>query len=308
MGINALSASLTGVAADILDRDASVVELGSQELDLTADWLESFSKTRKQSRQLDAVRALSGKADSIGERAPEFYAALGMDQYSSIDINGQLNSLPFDLNSCIEERYAFTQRFDLVTNNGTTEHLFNQQAVFDNIHRLTSVDGLMLHAVPFLNYVNHCFFNYSPTFFYNLAVANGYTLLALGVGVMEGDAIVAAREDVEPLVKRNMIQADVVPFRRLLSRPRFKSGLAYYRKRYLRSGKDHKLTDDERVQRLAFGRSLADLMEIRRDLIVFALMRRESDADFQTPFQDVYREDIAEPEAAKAYALQSGSA
>lgn len=306
MGINALSASLAGVAADVLDRDASVVELGSQELDVTADWLEGFAKTRKQSQQFDAIRALSGKADSIGERAPELYAALGMNQYSSIDINGQLNSLPFDLNSCIEERYDFTQRFDLVTNNGTTEHLFNQQAVFDNIHRLTSVGGLMLHAVPFLNYINHCFFNYSPTFFYNLAVANSYTLLALGVGVKEGNAIVAAREDVEPLVKGDMAQAEFVPLRQILGRPRFKSGLAYYRKRYLRSGKDHKLSNDERADRLAFGKALSDLMDIRRDLIVFALLRRESDASFQTPFQDVYREDIAEPEAAQSYALRAG--
>ena len=306
MGINALSASLTGVAADILDRDASVVELGSQELDLTADWLESFSKTREQSRQLDALRALSGKANSIGERAPEFYAALGMDRYSSIDINGQLNSLPFDLNSCIEVRYAFTERFDLVTNNGTTEHLFNQQAVFDNIHRMTTVGGLMLHAVPFLNYVNHCFFNYSPTFFYNLAVANDYSLLALGIGVKEGNAIVAAQRDVDALVRRDMAQAEIVPLRLLLARPRFKSGLAYYRKRFLRSGKDHKLSDDERNERLAFGKALSDLMDIRRDLIVFALLRRENDDAFQTPFQDVYREDIAEPEAAQAYAIQSG--
>lgn len=305
MGINALSASLAGVAADVLDRDASVVELGSQELDLTADWLEGFAKTRRESQQLDAIRALGGKADSIAERAPELYAALGMSQYSSIDINGQLNSLPFDLNSCIEERYDFTQRFDLVTNNGTTEHLFNQQAVFDNIHRLTSVGGLMLHAVPFLNYINHCFFNYSPTFFYNLAVANNYALLALGVGVKEGNAIVAARDDIEPLAKRDMTQAEAVPFRLILGRPRFKSGLAYYRKRYLRSGKDHKLSHDERADRLAFGKALADLMEIRRDLIVFALLRRESDAAFQTPFQDVYREDIAEPDAAESYALRA---
>ena len=305
MGINALSASLTGVAADILDRDASVVELGSQELDLTADWLESFSKTRKQSQQLDALRALSGKANSIGERAAEFYAALGMDQYSSIDINGQLNSLPFDLNSCIEERYAFTERFDLVTNNGTTEHLFNQQAVFDNIHRMTTVGGLMLHAVPFLNYVNHCFFNYSPTFFYNLATANRYDLCLLGIGVKEGQAIVAAQKDIEPLVRRDMPQVNVVPLRLLLARPRFKTGLAYYRKRFLRSGKDHKLTDEERNERLAFGKALADLMEIRRDLIVFALLRKPSEAGFQTPFQDVYREDIAEPEAAKIYAVPS---
>lgn len=306
MGINALSASLAGVAADVLDGDAAVIELGSQELDLTAEWLEGFAKTRKQSRQLDALQTLGSKADSIGERTREFYAALGLGEYSSIDINGQLNSLPFDLNSCLEERYDFSSSFGLVTNNGTTEHLFNQQAVFDNIHRLTSVGGLMLHAVPFLNYVNHCFFNYSPTFFYNLATANRYDLCLLGIGVKEGHAIVAAQKDIEPLVRRDMPQANIVPLRLLLARPRFKTGLAYYRKRFLRSGKDHKLSDEERNERLAFGTALADLMEIRRDLIVFALLRRTSDAAFQTPFQDVYREDIAEPEAAEAYALQSG--
>ncbi len=305
MGINALSASLAGVAADVLDRDASVVELGSQELELSEDWLEGFAKTRRQPPHGDAIRALGSQADHIGDKAVAFYAALGLGEYSSIDINGQLNSLPFDLNSCIEERYAFTQRFDLVTNNGTTEHLFNQQAVFDNIHRLTSVGGLMLHTVPFLNYINHCFFNYSPTFFYNLAVANNYALLALGIGVKEGHAIVAAPNDVEPLIRRDMALANVVPLRLLLARPRFKTGLAYYRKRFLRSGKDHKLSDEERADRLAFGKALAELMDVRRDLMVFALLRKPSEAAFQTPFQDVYREDIAEPEAAKIYAVPS---
>ena len=306
MGINPLSASLAGVAADVLDRDASVIELGSQELDVTADWLAGFAKTRSHAPQGDALRILSKDADRIGETAPDFYAAMGLNRYRSIDINGQLNSLPFDLNSCIEERYDFSDRFDLVTNNGTTEHLFNQQAVFDNIHRLTSVGGLVLHAVPFLNYVNHCFFNYSPTFFYNLAAANSYALLALGVGVKEGNAVVAAQGEVEALVRRGMALAEIVPLRLLLARPRFKSGLSYYRKRFLRSGKDHKLSDEERTERLAFGKALSDLMDIRRDLIVFALFRRENDDAFQTPFQDVYREDIAEPEAVRAYALQSG--
>ncbi len=305
MGINALSAALAGVAADILDDDRSVVELGSQELDLTEDWLRVFAGARSNQEHSDALRRLGAEAASIGEKAPEYYAALGFKRYSSIDINGQLNSLPFDLNSCIEDRYQFTDRFELVTNNGTTEHLFNQQVVFDNIHRMTSQRGLMLHAVPFLNYVNHCFFNYSPTFFYNLATANNYSLLALGIGVMEGDAIIAASDDVRPLVERDMPQADLVSFRQLLSRPRFKSGLAYYRKRYFGKEKNHKLTLDERLERLEFGRALTNLMDIRRDLIVFALLRKESDAPFQTPFQDVYRDDIAEPEAAKAYAIQS---
>ena len=306
MGINALSASLAGIAADSLGRKATVIELGSQELDLSASWLQAFANTRQADEQSSALRALQAKADSIGERAPEYYAAIGFERYTSIDINGQLNSLPFDLNSSIEERYQYTERFDMVTNNGTTEHLFNQLAVFDNIHRLTAAHGLMLHAVPFLNYINHCFFNYSPTFFYNLATANGYRLLALGVGEKDGAATMAVAEEVKPLAARNMAKAEIVNLRQLLTRPRFKKGLSYYRKRYFPPSKGHKLAWDERLERLEFGRALANLLDIRRDLIVFALLRKEDEKPFQTPFQDVYRDDIAEPEAAEAYALRTG--
>jgi len=38
-------------------------------------------------------------------------------------------------------------RFQLVTNNGTGEHVFNQDAIYRNVHQLTVPGGLMLHEV-----------------------------------------------------------------------------------------------------------------------------------------------------------------
>ena len=44
---------------------------------------------------------------------------------------------------------------DLVINNGTGEHVFNQHALFLNFHNLTKINGIMLNILPFIDWINH---------------------------------------------------------------------------------------------------------------------------------------------------------
>lgn len=105
----------------------------------------------------------------------EFYAANGVD-YCAIDINERMGSVIGDLNSSLR---SFSQR-DMVVNNGTSEHLFNQHSVFENAHNMSR--RVIVHLLPFTPWINHGFFNYNPILFRDVAAANGYRLPVHWIG------------------------------------------------------------------------------------------------------------------------------
>src|SRR5271167_2217740 len=95
----------------------------------------------------------------------------------SLDLVGDDMSLVhFDLNSDSVPT-EFKDRFDFVTNIGTSEHVFNQVNGFKVAHDLAKVGGIMAHAVPFAGFENHGLFSYSIKLFSKLAKANDYDCL-----------------------------------------------------------------------------------------------------------------------------------
>ena len=63
-----------------------------------------------------------------------YYKSKGYEVYKAIDVNSKYGSLMMDLNKDLRHSYGFVETFDLVTNNGTGEHLFNQYQVLSLIH------------------------------------------------------------------------------------------------------------------------------------------------------------------------------
>lgn len=53
------------------------------------------------------------------------YKSLGFTVYKCIDADGRHDALMFDLNHDISREYHFLEQFDLVTNHGTAEHVFD---------------------------------------------------------------------------------------------------------------------------------------------------------------------------------------
>ncbi|MBM3546545.1 MAG: class I SAM-dependent methyltransferase [Alphaproteobacteria bacterium] len=112
--------------------------------------------------------------------------------YRAIDLNGTEAAWRHDLNRPL----PIAETFDVVTNFGTSEHVFDQAQLFRSIHGLTRPGGLMLHAVPHQGGPDHGFYNYHPTFFHDLAAANAYRLvmLVLMSGKEDRDQLDAIRE------------------------------------------------------------------------------------------------------------------
>lgn len=104
----------------------------------------------------------------------EYFEDLGFSNYLAIDINTELRSIAMDLNFILKDKYDYRNQFDLVTNNGTGEHIFDQRVVFENMHNLCKVNGVMLCVLPFAPWINHGFYNYNPNLFRDIVAANKY--------------------------------------------------------------------------------------------------------------------------------------
>lgn len=97
-----------------------------------------------------------------------YYQSLGFERYIALDVNEAMDAVIADLNGPVD----LGETFDLVTNNGTGEHIFDQRSVFENAHNLSH--RWILHILPMGPWVNHGFFNFNPILFRDLAYANGY--------------------------------------------------------------------------------------------------------------------------------------
>ncbi|MNH10887.1 hypothetical protein D3C79_703780 [compost metagenome] len=99
-----------------------------------------------------------------------FYEKQGYN-YDSIDIES--GTILCDLN---QDLPCLTKEYDIVTNFGTTEHIFNQYIAFQAIHTATKIGGRMFHFLP-LNHSPHGLFNYNVDFFLSLCYANEYKII-----------------------------------------------------------------------------------------------------------------------------------
>ena len=142
--------------------DGTVVEWGNQRFRYTESWVQQCSER--------AGKTIRKPVNYVWE----YFEDLGFSEYLAIDINTELRSIAMDLNFILKDKYNYTEQFDLVTNNGTGEHIFDQRTVFENMHNLCRVGGVMLCVLPFAPWINHGFYNYHPALFRDIAAANGY--------------------------------------------------------------------------------------------------------------------------------------
>jgi SAM-dependent methyltransferase len=91
---------------------------------------------------------------------------------TAIDFHGTEKALRLDLNDPID----LQRQFDLILDLGTLEHVFNVAQAFRTIHDHTRPGGLMMHGLPFAGWVDHGFYNFNPTFYWDLAAANAYQI------------------------------------------------------------------------------------------------------------------------------------
>lgn len=125
----------------------------------------------------------------------DFYLKNGFESYLAADINENMHATIIDLNQSIHPHKLGTLgQFNLVTNIGTGEHIFNQDTVMSNAHALCIKGGIIYHQLPF-NWFNHGFYNFNPLLFYDLAAANGYEIIYINLSDRDGFGVNVAEEE-----------------------------------------------------------------------------------------------------------------
>lgn len=191
----------------------SVIELGSQDIPLH-DWHQNWAK--------EFIVSSQGRVDPGPLTAEQFHKGLGFTDYACIDADGHNGAHVFDLNLDLLGAYGFDKTFDLVTNHGTSEHVFNQYQCFKNVHDLLRVGGLALHVLPFEGYLNHGYFNYQPSMFVDMAIANRYELIGMWYHSQRSSGLFKYRGNTVPLHYTDdllRVLDELVRDRKLLSSP-----------------------------------------------------------------------------------------
>jgi hypothetical protein len=171
-------------AHQILLPGASVLELGQSNWygDVSPDQFEEEIR-RLCIDPIERDKNLRSIAESIAARRPGqlyelanlfFDVIVGVKDYAAVDPGSPGSRYQFDLNLPV----PIDQQFDLLINIGTAEHIFNVFQFFKTAHERTKTNGLMLHSAPFNGWPDHGFYNFQPTFFFDLARANKYEILS----------------------------------------------------------------------------------------------------------------------------------
>jgi hypothetical protein len=169
-----------------------VLTLGNQDIWANHEQLKSYfdelgcpyEETEVVPRSTYMVEALAAGAEGYELKrladaqgyvhARTFFGMMGITDYCDIDkLDFEQPQIVHDLNAPVPPELR--DRFNLIVDSGTIEHIFDVRQVMENVVRMSRVGGWVVHITPSSNYVDHGFFSFSPCFFYDFYRANGFT-------------------------------------------------------------------------------------------------------------------------------------
>ena len=175
LGIAAVQNTLELSKLGLLEGINKIVEMGSQELHLTALDLEEMIKMAGLNNfQKNKFPDIDNWPNSPRCSAKSFYQFLGIKEYVSIDMNKEHGSISLDFNLPLEDTSLYSQ-FDLVTDHGACEHAFNIAETYRTMHRLCKPKGLIVIAQSLWG--GNGYFLYDESFFDGIAAANNYKII-----------------------------------------------------------------------------------------------------------------------------------
>lgn len=112
------------------------------------------------------------------------FSALGFQRVESLDfVPNEKPSLVHDLNEQVPS--SLHERWDVIYDGGTFEHVFDLATAFSNIHKMLKPGGLIIHESPTNNFVDHGFWQINPTALLDRYLANDYQMLEALVYVFD---------------------------------------------------------------------------------------------------------------------------
>ena len=154
----------------------SVVDIGSQELHLTLEEFEELVEVAGiQNYQGERFANLKyWPAQSPRCPARLLYELLGASQYNCLDLNGELGSIPHDMNLSFDNELYYA-KYDLVSDYGCNEHIFNVAEAYRTMHRLCKPNGILVNMQGVWR--GNGYYRFDESFFEGIAAANNYRIL-----------------------------------------------------------------------------------------------------------------------------------
>lgn len=152
----------------------SVIDLGPQDIQLERPLLAKAVDGLVPAGEIEMLlNTIYVDGQVARDAQAPFYRLFGLDSYASIDAVDGRATYRHDLSLPAKS----LPEFDVVTNYGTTEHVFNIGEAFRTIHDLTKPGGLSLHCVPCFAFINHGFYSINPNALIEMARANHYEVI-----------------------------------------------------------------------------------------------------------------------------------
>jgi SAM-dependent methyltransferase len=175
LGIAAIQNTLELHNLGHLKNSKNVFEIGSQELHLKKEDLKQlFDNAGLKSNLVDEYPNINNWPERPRCPSKFFYESLGIKEYQSIDINGDYGAIVHDLSKPFEDRSKFN-KFDIVTDHGSCEHVFNIAECYRTMHNLTKPGGYIIIAQAVLK--GNGYFKFDESFFEGIAAANSYKII-----------------------------------------------------------------------------------------------------------------------------------
>ena len=152
---------------DMLVTEAQIERLCGKDAAAKVRW-------RDDSAAILRWHSLEGQMNRVAETR-SLLEQLGIES-DFVDINASRGfEIVLDLNQPAPPELV--GRYDIVYDGGTMEHCFNVGQVINNILDFVRVGGFVVHINP-INYYNHGFFNFNPTFYYDWYTQSGNAIVS----------------------------------------------------------------------------------------------------------------------------------
>lgn len=118
--------------------------------------------------------------DEINSNAPvddvNLFKYLGFSNVESLDYSDYESPTHLhDMNLPVPQ--IFHDNYDVIYDGGTLEHIFNFPQSLINIYNMLKIGGIVIHASPSCNFVDHGFYSFSPTAFYDYYSQNSWEIV-----------------------------------------------------------------------------------------------------------------------------------
>lgn len=161
------------VDSKILPTGASLLEFGPQDIATPRAVVETVARRLLPRDDADRrIAAIFEGAEARRSSQRDFYGVFGIARYAALDPFDDRADYRYDLGRFV----PMFGRYDVITNFGTAEHVFDIANVFRTAHRLLRPGGILLNVLPAQGEVDHGFYNVHPVLFHMMAVHAGYEI------------------------------------------------------------------------------------------------------------------------------------